>query len=105
MRLFVLSLLLWVVQKIVRRDGPPRGASFWLANSIAAVIYGAAYLPAAATVVQVTTFVVVSVVAVKAVAGLVFGELFRRYGLETVMLAHFISDILIHVIGPVFARS
>lgn len=103
MRLFLLSLLLWIVQKIVRKEGPPRGASFWTANCIAASIYGAAYLPAAAAVVQVTAFVAVSIIAVKAVAGLAFGELFRRYGLETAMLAHFISDILIHVIGPVFA--
>ena len=105
MRLFLLSLLLWIMQKIVRSEGRPHGASFWIANTLGAVIYGAAYLPAAAAVVQVTTFVALSIVGVKAVAGLVFGQLFRKYGLETAMLAHFVSDILIHVIGPVFAAS
>lgn len=103
MRLFVLSLLLWLVQKIARRDGPPAGASFWIANVLAALVYGAAYLPAAAGVAQLTAFAMVAIVAVKGVAGLAFGQLFRSYGLEVVMVAHFISDLLIHVVGPVFA--
>ena len=104
MRLFVLGLLLWIVQKVTRGEGEPRGARFWIANVAAALVYGAAYLPAAGMVVPLTGFVVTSIVAVKAVAGVAFGELFRRRGLEAVMLAHFVSDILIHVFGPVFAK-
>ena len=104
MRLFVLGLLLWIVKKITRSEAPLRGASFWFANVAAAVIYGAAYLPAAASVAHLTSFAIVAIVLLKAVAGVVFGDLFRRFGLETVMLAHFVSDILIHVVGPLLAR-
>jgi membrane protease YdiL (CAAX protease family) len=92
------------VQKLLRREAPLRGAAFWVPNVVAALLYGLAYLPAAASVAPLTAFGVVSIVSVKAVAGVVFGELFRRRGLEVVMLAHFVADILIHVIGPVFAK-
>jgi hypothetical protein len=104
MRLFVLGLLLWAVQKITRGDGEVRGARFLVANVAAALIYGAAYLPAARMLVPLTGLLIASIVGVKAIAGVVFGELFRRRGLEVVMLAHFISDLVIHVLGPLFAR-
>ena len=34
------------------------------------------------------------------VPGVIFGWLFRRFGLITAMVAHFSADVILHVIGP-----
>ena len=37
-------------------------------------------------------------------AGIVFGRLCWNRGWEAAMLAHFISDLVIHILGPLFSK-
>ena len=37
------------------------------------------------------------------VPGVIFGWLFRRFGLITAIVAHFSADVVLHVIGPMIA--
>jgi membrane protease YdiL (CAAX protease family) len=41
---------------------------------------------------------------VNAAAGLVFGWLYWRRGLEVAMLAHFSADLVLHVAAPLLSR-
>ena len=104
LRLFFMSLLLWGLQAISGRTVTEwRPVIFWTANAIVALVFGAAYLPAAKTVIELTPLAIVGIVGLKAVAGLVYGYFCWVRGLEAAMLAHFSADVVLHVIGPMFA--
>jgi hypothetical protein len=102
MRLFLLSLVLWLLQKIGRTAVRSSPVLFWSANIVVALLFGAAYLPAAAKVIELTPFAIFSIIFVKAGAGLVFGWLCWVRGLEAAMIAHFAADLVLHVIAPMF---
>ncbi len=107
-RLGVLSLLALALQATLTR-GRPRSrplsvAAFWTANLLAAVLFGLGHLPAtAAAGVPLTGLVVLRAIVLNGLAGLVFGALFRRFGLEFAMLAHFSADLVLHVATPLLS--
>ncbi|MGZ5023894.1 MAG: hypothetical protein ACXWBS_03425 [Chthoniobacterales bacterium] len=47
--------------------------------------------------------VILSVVGFNGIASLVFGYLCWYRGLESAMFAHFICDLVMHSVGPLFA--
>jgi CAAX prenyl protease-like protein len=96
LRLFLMSALAWIIAKVTRSKAP---AVFVAANVIAALAFGAGHLPLAAKVFgSLTPAIVLRTIVLNALAGVAFGELFRRYGLEHGMLAHFCADIVLHVV-------
>jgi membrane protease YdiL (CAAX protease family) len=103
MRLFLLSLLAWLLGKIWRGvDGLPGKGVLWTANFIVAIIFGLGHLPSASMVMPITPIVVVAALVLNGIAALVFGYLYWTKGLEAAMVAHFSADIVIHLIGPAF---
>jgi membrane protease YdiL (CAAX protease family) len=105
MRLFILSLVLWGLQAVARRAARNSSALFWIGNIVVALLFGAAYLPAAAAVVDLTPLAVLSIILLKGASGIVFGYLCWTRGLEAAILAHLVSDLLIHGVGPLLASS
>jgi hypothetical protein len=103
MRLFVFALILWLVQKIAGRSVRSSTALFWTANFFGALALSALYLPTTAAIVQLTPEVVLSVMGFNSIASLVFGYLCWYRGIESAMLAHFICDLVMHSVGPLFA--
>ncbi len=53
-----------------------------------------------AMLMPLTPWVVAQVLVANGLLGLVFGWLYWRDGLESAMVAHFSTDIILHVIGP-----
>ncbi|HVF70278.1 MAG TPA: hypothetical protein VM940_01605 [Chthoniobacterales bacterium] len=105
MRLFLLSLVIWLFKKVTRSSASsPAAAMFWTANIIVALIYGAAHLSAAKTLMPLTPIVLTAVLLPTGLAALVFGYLTWKRGFEAAMLAHFASDFIAHVVGPMFLR-
>lgn len=102
LRLFLLTLLAWLGSKVSRRaDGRPTTGVLWVANVLAAVLFGLGHLPTAATIgLPLDALVVTQVVVNNALLGLAFGWLYWTYGLESAMLSHFSADIVLHVIVP-----
>ncbi len=102
MRLGLLSLLTLTFRALAglgrAKGGPalPSGA-FWTANVVTAVLFGLGHLPATAALAPLSTALVVRAVVLNGTVGLVFGELYRRYGLEWAMASHFGVDIIVHV--------
>ena len=74
--------------------------AFWGANVIAAGLFGLGHLPATAALIPITGVVVVRAVVLNGTAALAFGWLFRRNGIETAMVAHFVADVVLLVIAP-----
>lgn len=101
LRVFVMGLFAWLLSRLAGKQAKP-----WLmiaAIVLAALVFGIGHLPMAAKLVPLTVGVVARVVAYNALAGLVFGRLYWKRGLEHAMLAHFCADLVLHVAAPLMA--
>lgn len=102
MRLFLFSLVLWLLHKLTRKEPRSSTAVFWVGNIIVAVLFAGAYLPAAAKLIEMTPIAVFAIIFLKGAAGLVFGYLCWVRGFEAAVIAHFSADFVLHVIAPMF---
>lgn len=99
LRLFVMSLFAWLGSFINKTsDGKPTHIIFWIANILAAILFGIGHLPAVSVLLPLTTLVVIRTVVLNAVGGIIFGWLYQSRGLESAMIAHFSADIILHVL-------
>lgn len=98
-RLLLVSALVWLLARLNRRVARPW--MFAVAIVVAALLFGAGHLPAAISAgLAGTPLLVMRIIALNALAALVFGWLFWKYGLEHAMLAHFCADVILHVVVP-----
>lgn len=98
-RLLPVSALVWLLARCKRRMA--RTWMFVLAIVLAALLFGASHLPAAQAAGLLGTLPLVArIVLLNAVAAVVFGGLFWKYGLEHAMLARFCADLVLHVALP-----
>jgi len=104
-RLFGLTLLAWLGSLVSRdSEGRPSPVVFWIANILIAVAFGLAHLPITATVgLPLTPLVIVRAITLNGIGGLISGWLYRQYGLESAVLAHFSCDVVLHVLVPLVA--
>ena len=99
LRLFLMSLLAWLGSFISKTpEGKPTNIVFWIANILAAVVFGLAHLPATATLIPLTPLVITRAIVLNGLAGVAFGYLYWKRGLESAMVAHFSADIILHVV-------
>jgi membrane protease YdiL (CAAX protease family) len=99
LRLFVMSFFAWLGRFISKtQEGKPTGAVFWIANILAAVLFGLGHLPATATIIPLTPLVVSRAILLNGIGGVIFGWLYWKRGLEAAMIAHFSADIVLHVL-------
>jgi hypothetical protein len=84
-----MSLLVWLGWALFQRSrtAPARGI-VWGAILLSAIMFGIAHLPAMASLVPLTGWVLMRTVLLNALGGIVYGWLFWRYNLETAMVAH-----------------
>jgi membrane protease YdiL (CAAX protease family) len=94
-RLFLLSLLAWLLGKVwPQEDGQLSGRALWTANAVTAMIFGVAHLG------RMTELSITGRIVMPGMLGLLLGYLYRRYGVEAAMVAHFSADVMMLVIGP-----
>jgi hypothetical protein len=99
LRLFTMSLLAWLGSFISKTEnGKPTTIIFWIANILAAILFGIGHLPAASLILPLTTLFVIRVILLNCIGGIVFGWLYQTRGLESAMIAHFSTDIVLHVL-------
>lgn len=99
LRLFVMSFLVWLGRFISHMaDGKPTSAVFWIANILAAVLFGLGHLPATAALVPLTPLVIARAVVLNGLLGVVWGWLYWKRGLEAAMISHFSADLVLHVL-------
>jgi len=99
LRLFVMSLFVWLGRFISKTpEGQPTNAVFWIANILAAVLFGLGHLPATSLQVPLTTLIVMRAIVLNGLLGIVFGWLYWKRGLEAAMISHFSADIVLHVL-------
>jgi membrane protease YdiL (CAAX protease family) len=99
LRLLVMSFLAWLGRFISKtQEGKPANGVFWIANILAAVLFGLGHLPATATILPLTPLVVSRAILLNGIGGVIFGWLYWKHGLEAAMIAHFSADIVLHVL-------
>jgi len=101
MRLFLMTLLVWIFYKIKRtKDNTPTDLGVWLAIIIVSVVFGLGHLPMTSTFMRITPIVITRAIILNGICGIVFGWLYWKKGLESAMISHFSTDIILVVILP-----
>lgn len=105
LRLGMLSLLAWLGRFLARTpDNRPTLVIVWIANILAAVLFGLGHLPATAGMgIPLTPVVIVRAVVLNGMLGIYTGWLYWRYGLESAIISHFSGDLVLHVLLPLLA--
>lgn len=95
LRLFMLSLIAWVLRKLFFRRAQtiPTGLAV-AANVIAALLFAAGHLPATVTAFgTLTPLLVIRCFLFNGGLGLLFGRLYRKYGIQYAMVSHALCHI------------
>jgi hypothetical protein len=100
LRLGVLTLFAWLGRFVSHTpEHRPTLAVLWIANVLAAILFGLGHLPATASIgIPITGLVILRAVVLNGAIGLLAGWLYWRWGLESAMIAHFSGDIILHVL-------
>lgn len=100
-RLFLMTLLVWITTKIKKaKDGGPTKIGVWLAIIITGVIFGLGHLGITSSMTAITGDVILRAVLLNGSISLIYGWLYWKKGLESAMLAHFSTDIVLHILIP-----
>lgn len=101
-RLFLMSMIIWGVVRVFKYETIPDRA-YWTGIFLAALLFGAGHLPAAAALAPLTPLFVTRIVLLNAIFGVLCGWLFWKKGFEAAVLAHFSGDLVLHVIQPLLS--
>ncbi len=99
MRFFLMTLLTLMFLNLLRM---PRTAAVWSAIILVALVFGALHLPATAELVELTPIIIVRAMLLNGIAGVAFGLLYWKLGLESAMVAHILTDVIVHGLVPLF---
>jgi len=100
MRLFLMTLLVWISVKIKRgSEGKPTNTGIWISITVAAIIFGLGHLPTILAMgATFSPMVLTRVIFLNGIAGVLFGWLYWKKGLESAMISHFSVDVVLHVL-------
>jgi len=103
LRLFLMSLVVFILWKIFdRKSDHPSTWIFITANIISALLFAASHLPATATMFGLSPMIVFRCFLLNGGCGLLFGWLYRKYGLRYSMIAHGGCHIVSKLIWIIF---
>lgn len=99
MRFLLMTLLTLILRKLFRMQ---QNTAVWSAIILAALVFGALHLPATAQIVELNSLVIARALLLNGIGGIAFGMLYWKKGLESAMAAHFLTDVIIHGVFPLF---
>ncbi len=89
LRLFMMSLIAFILWKLfARREEKPTVAILIVSNVIAALLFAAGHLPATLMLLGSSPLILIRCFLLNGAVGLLFGYLYRKYGLRYSMIAH-----------------
>ena len=93
LRLFFMSLVAVIICKVTKKEINDK--ILITSNVIAAILFAAGHLPATAIMIGITPMIVFRCFLLNGGFGLVFGRLYRKYGIHCAMIAH----IGVHIVS------
>ena len=90
LRLFMMSLIAFLAWKLFfRKEANPPAGIIIAANIIAAILFAAGHLPSTVQMFgEITPMILLRCFLLNGAGGLVFGYLYRKYGIQYSMMAH-----------------
>ena len=89
LRLFMMSLIAFLLHKLFgKKSERPAAAVLIAANVIAALLFAAGHLPTTAMLLGLSPMILFRCFLLNGCFGLLFGRLYRKYGLRYAMIAH-----------------
>ena len=89
LRLFTMSLIAFILHKVFwRRSGDTPVAALITANILSALLFAAGHLPATFALMGASPLIIFRCFLLNGGLGLLFGWLYRKYGLRYAMIAH-----------------
>jgi hypothetical protein len=98
LRLCVMSIFTAVLVVIARRQGP-NAAIRWTSVILAALLFAAGHLPVTEMLTPITPSIVARAFLLNGIAGMVFGWICWKRGLEAAIVAHAATDVGLHVLA------
>lgn len=104
LRLFMMSLIAWLLWKLFfRREAQAPAGVIVAANVISALLFAAGHLPATVQLIgELTPLIVFRCFLLNGGFGLLFGWLYRKHGIQYAMLCHALLHIISKLIWAVF---
>ncbi|MGE5500185.1 MAG: CPBP family intramembrane glutamic endopeptidase [Syntrophothermus sp.] len=101
-RFCLLQVFIWLGGFLVKGEYVrSAGVLFWTANFLSGIIFGMAHISNLAVIgADINISTVGITVTLNLIAGMTFGYLFFKYGLLSAIIAHFSTDLVLHVIVP-----
>ena len=85
LRLFMMSLIAFILKKLTRKEGM---GILIAANIVSALLFAVGHLPATIMMIGTTPLIIFRCFLLNGGLGLLFGWLYRKYGLRYAMIAH-----------------
>lgn len=96
-RLFFVTLFVWILFKLFGRKSGTKSWMYWVGIVGADLLFGVGHIPAAQQMFgHITPVFFVRTIVLNGLPGLVYGYIYWKKGLEYGMIAHAISDIVLH---------
>lgn len=98
LRLFLFTFIYFIFRKFGKSANDNRLLLLWIVNIIVSIIFGLGHLPEALKLTTPSSFEIFRILLLNGISGIVFGWLYWSRGLWTAMVAHFVTDLMIHVL-------
>jgi membrane protease YdiL (CAAX protease family) len=106
MRLFLLSVVAWLLGRWWKTaEGIPTPGAFWASIIAVAFLFAVGHLPTTAAIAPLTQAIVVRALVLNGIAGVAFGYLYWRHGLEAAMVGHMSAHVLMQGPGVVLLQN
>ncbi len=103
LRLFLMSLAAFLLHIIFERKKEKAStAVLVIANIVCALLFAAGHLPATAAMMGITPMILVRCFLLNGGIGLMFGWLYRKYGIQYAMLAHAGCHVVMKLVWLIF---
>jgi membrane protease YdiL (CAAX protease family) len=101
-RLFGMSFIVWVLGTVSSRGNDPSVLIIIVSIVLASVLFGLLHVEFNNGFFTGNILSNLRIFLLNGVGGLFFGWLYWKKGLESAMIAHFSTDIILHVVAPCF---
>ena len=103
LRLFMMSLIAFILYLLFEKSkDKPSVKILVLSNIISALLFAAGHLPATILMIGLTPMIILRCFLLNGTFGLMFGWLYRKYGLRYAMIAHMGCHIISKMIWILF---
>lgn len=103
-RLFLLSVMAWFLGLLLEGPDPSSTETLWFATIMSAAVFALAHLPGPVAVWGSASKVPIALTLMgNGIAGVTYGYLFWRWGLEAAIIAHMVTHIVLQIVHPLCA--